>query len=161
MIRSSSNGGMTAAPFFSAISRATVSRVADVTPAVTTFAPYASVACDFHRHRVLRHDDRRLDAEELRGEGDALGVVAGGEGDDAAAFRWSSSSCSRAFIAPRILNEPARCRFSHLSRTSTPIPLRERTAGQEGRAVDVRADAAGRVADIFEGGDDLRWRTDI
>ena len=39
MIRSSSNGGMTAAPVFSAISRATVSRVAEVTPAVTTSAP--------------------------------------------------------------------------------------------------------------------------
>ena len=43
------------------------------------------MASTFDLHRALRHDDRRRDAEELRGQGDALGVVAGGEGDHAAA----------------------------------------------------------------------------
>ena len=47
MIRQSSNGGMTAAPLRLAISRAIVSLVAAVTPAVTTVAPYASVAATF------------------------------------------------------------------------------------------------------------------
>ena len=120
MIRSSSNGGTTAAPIFSAISRATVSRVAEVIPALTTSAPYARVASTF-------------DCTEFSG----MTIVAGMPRSLAARAtpwawfpeekattprrRWSSSSCRSAFIAPRILNDPARCRFSHFRRTSTPI----------------------------------------
>src|SRR5262249_21721936 len=37
-----------------------------------------------HRRRIRRHDDDARNAEDLSGERDRLGVVAGGEGDDAA-----------------------------------------------------------------------------
>ena len=84
----------------------------------------------------------------LRREGDALGVIAGGEGDHAAARAGASSSCRRAFIAPRILKEPARCRFSHFRRTSTPRRSESEWLVEERGAVDVGPDAGGGGADV-------------
>ncbi len=54
-------------------------------PTVTISAPSASVARALDGGRVLGHDDDGLGAERAGGVGDALGVVAGGVGDDAAA----------------------------------------------------------------------------
>src|SRR5207245_5226526 len=45
---------------------------------------------ELHLRRVLRHHDQRLDAELLPGQGDPLGMMAGGESNDAAlALLWS------------------------------------------------------------------------
>ena len=46
--------------------------------------------------------------------------------------RWSASSRAMRLYAPRGLNDPVRCRFSHLSRTSWPVRsdrMREATTG--------------------------------
>jgi hypothetical protein len=120
MIRSSSNGGTTVAPIFPAISRATVSRVAEVTPAETTFAPYAWVASTFER---TEFSGMTMVAGMPRRRAARATPWAWLPEENATTPHWrcDSSSWSSAFIAPRILNEPARCRFSHLRRTSTPI----------------------------------------
>ena len=48
---------------------------------------------DLDRRRGGRHDDQRVDAERAAGHGDALGVVAGRRGDDAApAFRLGEAA---------------------------------------------------------------------
>ena len=47
-------------------------------------APCGAGALDLQRRRVGRHDDDRGDAEPLRGDRHALGMIAGGEGDHAA-----------------------------------------------------------------------------
>ena len=58
------------------------------------------------RRCVDGHDDDGRDAEHPRGAGHALGVVAGGVGDDAARDRSAGSSVAIVAYAPRSLNAP-------------------------------------------------------
>ena len=58
-------------------------------------------------------------SEQLGRERHALGVVAGA-GRDHAGGRSSAVSRAIRVYAPRILNDPVRCRFSHLRCTGPP-----------------------------------------
>src|SRR5207247_741509 len=72
--------------------------------------------------------------------------------------RSSSPSCRSALSAPRILNEPARCRFSHFRRTSTPILSESEWFGRRGvrwmegpmRRAAARTSSKAVVMSIFE-----------
>ena len=72
---------------------------------------------DLYRGRVVRHHDRGRNAQQPAGERDRLRVVAD-ENATTPARRWAASKRASALYAPRNLNAPARCRFSHLKNTS-------------------------------------------
>ena len=76
MTREAAFGGQAAADGFAVVALAVVE---DDLAAVAFGRPA------LHRRRVGRHDDDARDVEELAGERDRLRVVAGREGDDAAA----------------------------------------------------------------------------
>ena len=114
--------------------------------------------------RGLRLGDRRVGGDEdlaahaaRRGRrGEALGVVAGRGGDDAAAQPSSPSAASLA-DAPRTLNEPVRWRFSALSATVPPARseivrvestgVRRATCSTSGRAAAIAAAVTVSVRD--------------
>ena len=76
MIRSSSYGGMIARPRAAAISSATCWRSSLDVPTTTTCGAVGLDPGPLQGRRIGRHDDDRRRAEEPRGAGDALGVVA-------------------------------------------------------------------------------------
>ena len=76
---------------------------------------------DLRHRRVLRHEDGRLDARLARRPRDRLAVVAGARRDDAGSAARRPVSVAILLTAPRILNEPVRCRFSAFSATSRPM----------------------------------------
>ena len=75
---------------------------------------------DLRHRRVLRHEDGRLDARLASCPGHRLPVVARAGRDHAGRFS-DSESVAILLTAPRILNEPVRCRFSAFSATSRPM----------------------------------------
>ena len=75
---------------------------------------------DLRHRRVLRDEDRRRTAGLARRPGDRLAVVAGARGDDPRAPLVVGPRVAIVLYAPRILNEPVRCRFSAFSQTSRP-----------------------------------------
>lgn len=66
-----------------------------------------------------RHEDGGADAQQGRGEGHSLGVVARAGGDHARGPFLGESPAIRTY-APRSLKEPVRWRFSHLRWTGAP-----------------------------------------
>ena len=72
------------------------------------------------RRRVLRHDDGGVHAEDLAHERQRLGMVARRVGDDAGRALAPSLSRLTALNAPRNLNAPMRCKFSHLRNMRLP-----------------------------------------
>ena len=80
---------------------------------------------DFDERRLLGHDDEARDAAFGCVIADALGVVAGGGGDDAAGALGGGVSWAMRLRAPRSLKEPVICRFSSLRKTSRPVRLGE------------------------------------
>ena len=84
MMSTWSNGWISTAPVSSANRRAAASDSSSTLPSNTTSAPYARVARSLGIGAPFGHEHRGVDAEELRRERDALGVVAGRGGDDAA-----------------------------------------------------------------------------
>ena len=71
-------------------------------------------AVDLDRGAVVGITTTAGDAEAPGRERHRLAVVAGRVGDDAPRRRSSAVSCASMLQAPRILNAPAGCRFSHL-----------------------------------------------
>src|SRR3954454_4000208 len=104
----------------------------------------------FHRDRALGHDDRRRDAEGVGGECDALGVVAGRERHDSAPALLRIE-LQQGVHRPADLERPGALQVLALQPHLHPRPFRERTAGQEGGAVDVGGDAEGGRANVVEG----------
>ena len=72
---------------------------------------------DLRHRRVLRHEHGRGDAELARRPRDGLPVVAGARGDHAGRPLARRRGRVSLLTAPRILNEPVRCRFSAFSQT--------------------------------------------
>ena len=67
------------------------------------------------------------------GDRDRLGVVAGAGGDQPA-LELAAARPATLLIAPRVLNEPVRCRFSAFSPTGAPIRFEiSRAAEHRGR----------------------------
>ena len=97
---------------------------------------------DLRHRRVLGHEDRRVDAELARRPGDRLAVVAGARPRPRPAARSAAESIASLFIAPRILNEPVRCRFSALSSVGRPDSRSERLGAVDGRDARVAARSA-------------------
>ena len=98
---------------------------------------------------------------------DPLRVVAGARRHHAAARSAASSRAIRTY-APRILNEPVRCRFSHLSPTGPPhssvsalapaIGVCATTPARSARAACTSASPTGWVAAVTVASSQASWR---
>ena len=66
------------------------------------------------------------------------------------ARRCSGVNRDRALSAPRNLNAPTRCRFSHLNSTWAPTSASTRDERQHRRAVGVARDPGGRGPDVLD-----------
>ncbi len=95
------------------------------------------------RFRDVHH---RGQAEQRRGRRHREAVVAAGRRDHEFG---STGPDSRAFRAPRSLNEPVRCRCSSLNTTPAAVPVRF----QQRRAADIRARSVRRRGHVGEHGD--------
>ena len=116
----SSNGWQNAQPVAAALaSAAATASVSDAPPSLTV-APNPRHASILPIEAPAGTKISHAEAVVLGGEGDRLGVVAGAPGRDAVARSSRPPSDASLFIAPRILNEPVRCRFSALSTTEPP-----------------------------------------
>ena len=107
---------------------------------------------DLRHRRVLGHEDRRLDARLARRPGHRLPVVAGARGDDARGPLAPAESARSVLTAPRILNEPVRCRFSAFSQHGSPAEPAERLRGGDGRDARDALEALLRGLDVGERG---------
>ena len=103
------------------------------------------------RRGVVGHDDEGRDSPQAGGQGQGLGVVAGGVGGHAAGGCGGvegKDGIGRAaeFESPDFLE------VLTLQKDSRAQPLVERGAGQDGRAMGVGGDAPGGGQDIGESG---------
>jgi hypothetical protein len=114
-----SNGWMSTAPVSAANARAAPSASSTVAPAKRTCAPYAWVAATFGSGAASG-----MKTVEVHPSSDAASATPCAWLPALAATTPCARSCSdsRAMrtYAPRILNEPARWRFSHLIETGPP-----------------------------------------
>jgi hypothetical protein len=108
-------------------------------------------AIDLDLRRALGDDDQRGHAPGVRGGRHALGVVAARVRHHAAPA-VSARIRARKWLAPRILNEPVRCRFSGFAKTRWP-PGARHVERQERRVADVSADAVAGCFEVGEGGE--------
>ncbi len=87
---------------------------------------------ELHRRRIVRHDDHRRRVEQFPDQGQGLRMIARRELTRRPRCLCSALSRPTALYAPRNLNAPARCKFSHLQYTSTSsrsFNVREVTTG--------------------------------
>ena len=105
---------------------------------------------DLRHRRVLRHEDRRVDAELARRRTRPPGRGCR-RSPRSRPPRAPPARATRAMLtAPRILNEPVRCRFSALSSDLAARPARERVGAVDRRHARAVADPLARGLDVSE-----------
>lgn len=112
-----SNGWMRVAPFSAAKAWARVRHSSIVAPPSTTSAPYARVACTFGSDAPAGMNTVEAMPSVVADQATPCAWLPADAATTPPARSASFSRAMRAY-APRGLNEPVRCRFSHLSHTS-------------------------------------------